>query len=353
MWPFGKRAETRDSSYTDALVSLLVSRATGDSAQISATWAAEVSAILYARAFSAARVSPKNTLTAAITPAFLGQVGRSLVRRGESLHMIDMDSGRLELRPAGSFDVRGGPRESDWAYRIDLCGPSVQQSRLAPSAEVIHARYQTDPSSPWRGCGPLAGASLTSDLLSALELRLSQECIGPSGYIMPMPQAPSGVDDLDPLARLVADIKGAKGSTVFSETQSGGWGEGKPAAPVRDWMPSRFGANPPEALKALRSDAGMSILTACGIPPSLVMANSDGTAQRESYRRFIMLIIEPLIEIVRAELERKLETDVKFDLRNLWSHDLAGRAQAFQRLVAAGLTVQEAMDKSGLMVSDE
>ena len=215
MWPFKRAVEKRDSSYTDALVSILVSRATGDSAQISATWSAEVSAILYSRAFAAARISPKNDLTAAITPAVMGQIGRDLVRRGESLHLIDMDSGRLELRPAGSWDVRGGPRESDWAYRMDLCGPSVQQSRLAPSAEVVHARYQTDPSSPWRGVSPLAGASLTADLLAAVELRLGQECLGASGYVMPMPQAPSGVDDLDPLAKLVADIKGAKGSNRF------------------------------------------------------------------------------------------------------------------------------------------
>ena len=353
MWPFGKRAETRDSSYTDALVSLLVSRATGDSAQISATWAAEISATLYSRSFAAATITPKNAVTAAITPSVMGQIGRDLVRRGESLHLIDMDSGRVELRPAGSWDVRGSSREADWTYRIDLHGPSSQQSRLAPSAEVIHARYQTDSGSPWRGISPLAGSHLTSDLLAALELRLSQEAAGPSGYVMPMPQAPSSGDDLDPLARLVADIKGAKGSTVFSETVAGGWGEGRAAAPARDWMPSRFGANPPEALKALRSDAGMSILTACGIPPSLVMANSDGTAQRESFRRFAMLVCEPLIDTLRAELEMKLETQVSFDLRGLWAHDLAGRAQAFQRLVAAGLDIQTAMDRSGLMISDE
>ena len=351
MWPF-KRAETRDSSYTDALVSLLVSRATGDSAQISATWAAEVSALLYARAFAAARVSPKNTLTAAITPAFLGQVGRSLVRRGESLHMIDMDSGRLELRPAGSWDVRGGPRESDWAYRMDLCGPSVQTSRHAPSAEVVHARYQTDPSSPWRGVSPLAGASLTADLLAALELRLGQECLGASGYVMPMPQAP-GVDDLDPLAKLVADVKSARGGTVFTETQAGGWGEGKASAPVKDWQPSRFGSNPPEVLKSLRSDAGMAVLAACGIPTAMVMGTSDGTAMRESFRRFVMLIIEPLLDSVRFELSKKLETEISFDLRGLWAHDLSGRAQAFQRLVAAGLDIQDSLNKSGLLIADE
>ena len=66
-----------------------------------------------------------------------------------------------------------------------------------------------------------------------------------------------------------------------------------------------------------------------------------------------MLIIEPLIEIVRAELSKKLETEISFDLRSLWAHDLVGKSQSFQRLIAAGLPISEAMDKSGLMISDE
>ena len=350
MWPFKRAVEKRDSSYSDALVSLLVSRATGDSAQIGQTWAAEIAATMYSHAFASATITPKNAMTAAITPSVMAGIGRALLRRGESLHLIDTSDGMIQLRPVGSWDVRGGPRESEWTYRLDLHGPSLQESSFAPSASVLHARYQTDSSSPWRGVSPLAGASLSSDLLSALELRLGQESAGPSGYVMPMPQAPSSEGEDDPLARLVADIKGSRGKTVFSETVSSGWGEGKSAAPVRDWMPSRFGANPPEVLKALRSDAGMCVLTACGIPPSLVQANSDGTAQRESFRRFVMLSVEPLLDTLRAELERKLETEISFDLRGLWAHDLAGRAQAFQRLVAAGIPVGDAIGASGLMI---
>ena len=352
MWPF-KRVEKRDSSYTDSLVSLLVSRATGDFQDVGATWAAEVSATLYARAFAAAKVLPKNAQTAAITPSVMGQIGRDLVRRGESLHLIDMADGRVQLRSAGPWDVRGGPRENDWKYRLDMYGPSLQESKFVPSSEVIHARYQTDSSSNWRGVSPLIGASLSADLMAALELRLGQECGGPSGYVMPMPQSPTSVGTDDPLARLVADIRAAKGSTVFSETVAGGWGEGKSAAPARDWMPSRFGANPPEALGSLRTDAGMAVLAACGIPTAMVMGQSDGTAMRESYRRFVMLIIEPLLETLRAELEKKLETEISFDLRRLWAHDLAGRASAFQKLIAGGLAVGDAIHASGLMIVDE
>ena len=353
MWPFKRAVEKRDSSYTSALLSLLTARATGDSAQIESTWAAEIAATMYSRSFMSATVLPKNARTAAITPSFLGQVGRDLVRRGESLHLIDMADGRVQLRPAGSWDVRGGPREADWNYRLDMYGPSLQESRFVPSAEVIHTKYQTDSGRPWRGVSPLAGARQTSDLLSALELRLSQEVAGPSGYILPLPMAPQAKDISDPLAPLIADIRGAKGSTVFTETVSGGWGEGKASAPQRDWMPSRFGANPPEALKALRSDAGEAVLVACGVPTAMVMGNSDGTAMREGFRRFVMLAVEPLLDSVRFELSKKLETEISFDLRGLWAHDLQGRASAFQKLVAAGLDIQDALNKSGLMIADE
>ena len=86
---------------------------------------------------------------------------------------------------------------------------------------------------------------------------------------------------------LVADIKGREGGNrVLPKLVAGGWGEGKRrrARPRLATRPA-LERDPPETLKALRSDAGMSILTACGIPPSLVMANSDGTAQRESYQK--------------------------------------------------------------------
>ena len=353
MWPFKRPVEKRDSSYTSALLSLLVSRATGDFQNVGATWAAEVAGILYSRAFSSAKVTPTNDLTAAITPSVMGQIGRDLVRRGESLHWIDMDSGRMELRPAGSWDIRGGPRESDWRYRIDLHGPSLQESQFVPSSEVIHAKYQTDSGRPWRGVSPLAGASLSSDLLSALELRLSQEAAGPSGYVLPLPMAPQSKDSSDPLAPLIADIRSSKGSTVFTETVSGGWGEGKSAAPQRDWMPSRFGANPPDVLKSLRSDAGMAVLAACGIPTAMVMGNSDGTAMREAYRRFVMLIVDPILDTLRAEIERKLETEVNFDLRALFAHDLQGRASAFQKLIAGGLSIQDSIQASGLLIIED
>ena len=56
----------------------------------------------------------------------------------------------------------------------------------------------------------------------------------------------------------------------------------------------------------------------------------------------------PLARLLEHELTAKLETGVrlKFDSYPL---DLAGRAEAFQKLVAGGVAVQEALIVSGLM----
>ena len=92
----------------------------------------------------------------------------------------------------------------------------------------------------------------------------------------------------------------------------------------------------------------MAVLSACGVPVSLA-TDADGTSQRESWRRFVMGAVEPLLEIVREELERKLETEIDFNLSRLYAHDLVGRASAFQKMVAAGMDADKASGVSGLM----
>ena len=59
----------------------------------------------------------------------------------------------------------------------------------------------------------------------------------------------------------------------------------------------------------------------------------------------------PLAKILEHELTDKLEADVRlaFDAYPL---DLAGRAQAFQKLVAGGVDVTEALATAGLLADD-
>ena len=350
MWPFTKLAklERRESQpFTDAVIQALVSQAEGsqpgDPAQ---TWALECAANLYASAFAAAKVTGERT--EALSPQYMAHTARNLIRRGESLSLIDIDRGGLVFHQVGSWDVLGPPREAGWWYRLNLFGPSGNSTRFVESAQVLHFRFAYDPARPWHGIGPLGWARDSAGLMANLERRLSEEAGGPVAYILPIPRDGGSGGDEDPLAMLKADIGRAKGRTILSETTAAGWGEGMASAPRSDWKPSRLGASPPDVLRGLRSEAGMAVLSACGVPVSLA-TDADGTSQRESWRRFVMGAVEPLLEIVREELERKLETEIDFNLSGLWAHDLQGRASAFVKLVSGGMDLGTAVGVSGVM----
>ena len=87
---------------------------------------------------------------------------------------------------------------------------------------------------------------------------------------------------------------------------------------------------PARVTPSLRTEAGLSVLSACGVPVSLV-TDADGTSQREAWRRFVMGGVEPLLAIVGQELEAKLETRVTFDLSSLWRMTLPAARRASRR----------------------
>ena len=119
------------------------------------------------------------------------------------------------------------------------------------------------------------------------------------------------------------------------------------SAPRRDWQASRLGPNPPESMATVRRDAFAAVLAATGTPPSLFV-DSDGTAQREAVRRWHLGTVLPLARILDAELSEKLEAEVRLTF-DAYPLDLAGRAQAFQKLVAGGVPVNEALTTAGLL----
>ena len=349
-FPWTRRApepEKRQSvPFTDAVVAALTAQASGAAVgDASAIAALEAAVALYSRAFSAVKLSPA---VPALSPGCLALIARNLIRRGEDVHQIMVDGGAVRLQPIGSWDVRGGPVESSWWYRCDRFGPSGNLTELVPAGAVLHVRYAVDSARPWYGIGPLGWARSTGTLAANLETRLGEEAGGVVAHLLPVPSDGGDGSDEDPNKNLKADIAAAKGRPVVVETTSAGWGEGRQAAPQSDWQPKRIGASPPAALPSLRTDAGLSVLSACGVPVSLV-TDADGTSQREAWRRFVMGSVEPLLAIVGQEIEAKLETRVDFDLSSLWAHDLAGRAGAFQRLVAGGVAVNEALVTAGLL----
>lgn len=353
LWPRAPETEKRESQpFTDSIVRAIAAEAAGTVAgDPTAIAAVEAAAGLYARSFAGAKVEPADAANI-LTPTVRALIARNLIRRGESVHLVEVAGGMVELIPAGSWDVRGPWHEELWWYRLDTFGPSGNATHFVPSAQVVHVRYAVDPARPWYGLSPLGWASTTGQLAAHLETRLSQEAGGTVAHVLPIPQDGGDGGDDDPLADLKKGIAAAKGGTVLTETTAAGWGEGRIAAPLSDWQPRRIGANPPQTLPVLRRDVFEAVLSACGVPVSLV-TDADGTSQREAFRRFLTTAIQPVADLVGAELGVKLDQpDLRFRFEGLYAHDLAGRAQAFGKLVQGGMDVSEAVAISGLAVGE-
>ena len=343
-WPWKResRAEHR-ASYTDALVAAFESAAgDGSAASSAATAALETAAGLYGRAFASAQVSgPRaDVLTAEVR----AELGRRMIRQGEYLALIEVSGGRIGLLDICDYDVRGPAAEPDWSYRLSVAAPSGQLSMVRPGAAVIHARYSRSAREPWRGLGPLQSASSTGTLIGRVEKRLAAEAGGPVGYVLPLPSDSDTTtgEDQDTEGTLKHDIKTLDGKLAIVETAAAGWGEGRMAAPQQDWQPKRIGMDPPQGLAVVREEVAKDVLAACGVPPSLAVANSDGTAQREAWRRFLHGSVQPLARIAEAELSAKLDAPVRFEFGALMASDLTGRARAYQSLVKADMSADEA-----------
>ena len=346
-WPFGNgKLETRDDSYTDTLIAALVSRAQGKSLAVpSATAALEACAGTVGRGFAASEVSGPDTLTRALTPGILEMVGRSLIRRGEIVFLLDTTAGKLRLVPAESHDVSGGPFPEEWEYTVTLRGPSRSAiHEFVPAASVLHFRYAADPARPWRGNGPVEVAALAGRMSAETVRALAGESSGPVGRLLGIP-----VDGADATVKgLTTDILNAKGRVALLET--GDWNAAGSDTKV-DLETRRFGAEPPASLVELVSVASREIYAACGFNAALWMGG-QAAATREAWRLALFSVLAPLGKMVESELRTKLDDEVSLSWQELRASDLSGRARAFQSMVGGGMPVDQAVAVAGLMVED-
>ena len=175
IWPFGKY-ENRESA-TDAIVSALVSQASGSSVapMVEALGAVEAAAGLWARALASATVEPSTAATQALTPSVLSAIGRGLAVRGEAVFNLAVN-GAVELTQAASWKVSGGVRPETWRYSLEIPLPAGGVvKRTLPAESVLHLRYATRPRSPWTGVSPLGMADETRALAVWIERRLAEE----------------------------------------------------------------------------------------------------------------------------------------------------------------------------------
>ena len=344
-WPW--QSEKRDSSFTDTLIAQIVSQASGGTlARPAATGALEASASIVARCFAAADVSGPDQFVAALGPSTLSMIGRSLIRQGEILFAIEVRGGRVVLIPAASWDIHGDVDPASWNYRLVLGGPSrLTTLSPVPSEAMVHVRLQADPGQPWRGVAPLASAAIAGRLSAETMQSLADEASGPRGFLLPSP-----VDGNDPtVSALKADIRSLRGKVTLVESTSSGWAsDGAQQRPQGDWQARRLGPAPGAALIEQAELASREVYSACGILLGVVI-DTEGTGQRESFRRLLHSTIMPLGRIVAEELSLKFEADISLAFDSLFAADLSGRARAFQSLVGGGMDLAKAAALSGLM----
>ena len=343
-WPWS-RPEIRSSSYTDLVLSAQSYAAAGTTSSVRALAALEVASGLWSRSLSTAIVEPASGALAGLTPSVLSDIGTQLCRHGEALYTLSVEGGQVVLHPVASFDVQGDYDPRSWRYQVTQSGPTSTTTRRLTADDVLHVRLSCDPGQPWRGRSPMSRCPETAALASALETRLAQEAASPVGALLGVPE---GSDpDGDPLADLRAGIAGARGAPILHETVVSGYGD-RGNAPYGDLRPVRLGANWPAAVAELRDPLAASVLSACGVPPTLAAVSSDGTAQRESFRRFLVSTIRPLARILETELRAKLDPDAELSFRELAASDITGKARAVGSLVKAGMSIEDARSVASL-----
>ncbi|MYA29070.1 MAG: hypothetical protein F4Z24_07225 [Nitrospira sp. SB0666_bin_27] len=353
-WPWSKR-EKRESGgdFSDAVVRLIEAQATGTAADASSTAAVEAASGALSRAFMSAMVDAETYAKQAITPVFLSQVGRDLIRHGDSMHVIDVDAmGQVALLPCSSWHFEGNAHPNTWTVRATVYGPSTSMTRHLPFSSVVFVKWGSTPGQPYIGTGPLLWASTTARLQAETERALADETgNAPLAQLIPVPQDGGDGGEDDPLKLLKADLARARGKAMLVETTAAGWGEGKQAAPTSDYKAARLGPQPHPVQATIRKETFGAVLAACGISESLFI-DADGTAQREALRRWHMNVVMPLAHLLEYELTMKLETDVTLTF-DKYPMDMVSRATTFQKYVAGGMPVVEAVKLSGVLVGDE
>ena len=351
-WPW--RRETREDAtdYTTQCTDDMLELATGGNAASLELAVTEACSSLWGRSLSSARVEGAGAaVTAAIDPQTLNLIGREMARHGEVAFKIDMVGGALVLIPISDFTVYGGALRSAWVFGCNLTGPTSTTYELLPADQVLYLQTAFEPRRPWLPVAPLTAAKITGRLLAELEQGFLDEATGPRGSVVPV--AIDRDKGISTYQRLINAMRGRVAlltSNAFSHVSSIG---GSSLAGASDFLPRRYGSNPPAAAVTLRKDAEAAVAAAFGVSPSLLTSTSDGTMARESFRRLLHTTMAPIGQIIAAEMQRKLASpDLRLSWAELGAADTAARGRSFRALVgngtSPGLTVEQAAGVVGI-----
>ncbi len=303
------------------------------------------------RALASAEVQAAAPFKRAISPSVLAQIGRDLIRAGESFFLIQVRDGQLKLLPQSSTTVLGDSAdESGWSYICSEYGPSASKTRTASAQQMIHVRYAVDRFRPWQGIPPWSWGRTTAAGLSGIENMIAKEAGAPFGTLLSLPESPQtdAAGNVRPLDALRNDLNKARGRTLLLETPSA-WTSQAGAGAGRAADQTEFGLSR-ELLDILKKSSAVDILAACGCPASLFNPISDGTSKRESYRQWFYGSLVPVSLLIAQELTAKLETPISFDLSGLAASDTQGRSRSFKALRDSGLSKKAAAKNAGIIL---
>ena len=350
-WMRFRREERADASYSDTLIRYLQANTAGiTTTSPQSLGPVELAAGFVARSFSVAEVkgAPDNVL-AALSPLFLASVGRSLIKQGECLYLIQVaNDGSIELTQAAAWDISGGLSPSSWRYSGHFATPDGSRTFTnLPADSVLAIRHNVEARAPWRGRSSLDLAVTAAQLASHSSEALRDEMSGPRGSVMAMPVEPG-----EQTAALEDDLRGLRGELITTRSMmSDSTGD----APKRDFEAARLGATLPAPNVSLRKDAAMELTAALGLPVEMLQA-ADGTAAREGFRRALWTLISPLGVLCQSACrEALMSPDLTVQWSELRASDIQGRARSFSSMYVGGkgLTIADAARNAGLNLEDD
>ena len=343
----GPALRASGGDFYDLVLSQIEAAATGTIASVSSSAAIECVAGLLSRCLADAEVEGAGYARDAVTPCVLSQIGRDLIIKGETMHVIDMVMDKVNLTPASTWHFEGGASPESWTARATMYGPSTSITRLLPWNGIVFVKWGARTGAPYQGVPVTRWASTAAKLQAESEKSLADESAGPLAQLISIPQDGGDGEDSDPLKMLKSDVRKARGATLFLETVTSGWGEGRSAQPLRDWMPSRLGPAYEMPVVKAAQESFARMLAAYGLPPGMFSDGADGTSQLQARRTWYMNTVRPLARIIEGELTTKLETPVRLKFDG-YPSDIQVRAQATERFVRAGFSKDEALRLAGV-----
>ena len=335
-WPW-RKPEVRES-YTDQVIARIMASASGASDGGSLA-VIEASCRWWGAGLASATVKPDTPALRGVSAVVLDSIGRSLCRDGESLHVIDVRGGRVELTPISLWEVHGSEDRATWTYRCTVSGPDVTRLVTLPAASVLHVKYSPHPSRPWAGRSPQQLALDTAKAAGRLEKATSEELNFTQQQVLTPRRNQSDYGLADALAPDTIQ----KIVSAFAEHVSTGC-----FVVPADVTAQRLGPEPPDSFALLRDRLENALYAAHGIPPALIAAQGTGTAMREGFRQVLHGLLKPLGALVVTELQAKLDPAAALDFSALRAGDITGTSRALGSLVAAGITPQAAAAIVGL-----